>query len=337
MRVLITGVAGFLGSHIVDHILVNTDWEIVGVASWRHKGIPERILDSKHYQANKDRVKIITHDLSAPITQLTKRSIGGVDYIIQAASDSHVDRSITDPVPFIKNNVDVVLNVLEFAREVKPKAVFVVSTDEVYGAQDMGVFAKEWDSHIPSNPYSASKAAQEDIAIAYWRTYSVPVVICNAQNLIGERQDKEKFTPMIIRSVLGGDELTIHIDAKTGEPGSRVYLHCRNYADAILWLIKNHQPKMFPEVDRPDRYNIAGESRLNNLEYAELIADIIGNPLNYKLVDAHSSRPGHDPHYLMSGEKMEKLGWVPPFKLEESLRKTIEWFNDPDNAEWLSL
>ena len=125
--------------------------------------------------------------------------IGHVDYLVAMASESHVDRSIADPVPFVRNNVDVMLNTLELAREIKPQVVLHVSTDEIYGPVRPGEPPHpEWDPVIPSNPYSASKAAQEAIGISYWRSYGVPVVITNLMNVYGERQ-LEKFIPSLIR------------------------------------------------------------------------------------------------------------------------------------------
>src|SRR2546429_525974 len=135
-RILLTGIGGFIGSHLMEHILLNTDWEIVGLDSFRHKGITDRITNSVHYQAYKDKVAIITHDLIAPISPMMIDSIddaGPIDYIINMASESHVDRSIEAPVPFIQNNVALVVNMLEYARIVRPKAFIQISTDEVYG------------------------------------------------------------------------------------------------------------------------------------------------------------------------------------------------------------
>lgn len=197
-RVLITGLGGFVGCHYLDHYLVNTDWEIIGIDSWRHKGIPERITDSEHYQKNKDRVKIFTHDLNAPISQVMIDRMGKIDYIINLASLSHVDTSITDPVNFINNNVNLALNMLELARKITPEKFIQFSTDEVYGPMIDDVAHPEWDKILPSNPYSASKACQEAIAISYWRTYSVPLIITNTMNIIGEKQDGEKYLPKIV-------------------------------------------------------------------------------------------------------------------------------------------
>ena len=333
-RCLLTGVGGFLGSHILEEILVSTDWDVVGIASWHHKGVPERISDSIHYQEHKDRVTIITHDLTAPISLFTASRIGPIDYVIHAAAESHVDRSIEDPVPFVHNNVNVTLTMLEWARVAKPEAFIQVSTDEVLGPAPKGYAHKEWDPTIPSNPYSASKAAQEAISIAYWRTYGVPVIITNTMNLFAERQDAEKFIPKPLKAIMEGREVEIHV-SPTGEPGSRHYIHCRNKSNALVWLLQNHPPKMYPEVDRPDRYHITGQREIDNLEMAQILADILNMPLTYKLVDYHTIRPGHDSRYALDSSKIFSLGWKPPISFEDSLRKTVEW--TLTHPEWLDI
>lgn len=321
-RVLITGIGGFVASHLLDHILVNTDWEVIGISSWRHKGEPSRITDSEHYQNNKHRVTIITHDLTAPFTPHLISRIGDIAYVFNLASESHVDRSIEDPVPFIENNVKLALNTLEFARIAKPELFLQFSTDEVYGNAPEGVQYKEWDTIRPSNPYASSKAAQEALAISYWRTYGVPVIITNCMNIFGERQDAEKYVAKTIRAIHRGETLTIH--GSMGNIGSRFYLHARNISDAVVWIAKNVTPASYQEgVDRPDRFHIAGEREIDNLTLAQTIAEMMGKELNYELVEFHQSRPGHDRRYALDGSKLKEAGWKQPLNFEESLRKTI--------------
>jgi dTDP-glucose 4,6-dehydratase len=329
-KVLLTGIAGFAGSHLLEHILTHTDWSVVGVASWKHKGTPERIDEVlRGHPEWKDRVEIITHDLSSPIPERTKKRIGQCDYILNLAAESHVDRSIDDPVPFIQNNVNLVLTMLEFAREYKPQVFIQFSTDEVYGAAPEGVNHKEWSAILQSNPYSASKACQEAIAISYWRTYSVPVVITNTMNLFGETQDPEKYMAKTIRLIKRHEIVPVH--GKDGEIGSRYYLHARNMADAILFLIEI-PPAVYEygKVMRPDRYNIVGDIELDNLQVATAISDVLNKPLLYELVDHHSTRPGHDRRYALNGAKLKKLGWEAPLEFLPSLKKYIEWTLEHD-------
>jgi dTDP-glucose 4,6-dehydratase len=332
-RILLTGASGFVGSHILDHLLVNTDWDIVCVASWKHKGTPERILESDHYKTHADRVEVITHDLVSPFTDHTIEKMGKFDYIINVASESHVDRSITNPVPFAQNNFSLALNMLELARKIQPEKFIQFSTDEVFGVAPDGVNHHEWSPIIPSNPYAASKAAQEALAISYWRTYGVPVIITNCMNIFGERQDKEKYIAQLISKIDNGEKVTVH--GKEGYIGSRFYLHARNAADMILFILNTVKPTMFDDGDttRPERFNIVGNEEINNLELAEKVAKLMGKDLNYELQDFHGTRPGHDRRYALDGSKIRDLGWETPLDLDGSLQKTIDW--TLDNREWL--
>lgn len=326
---LITGIAGFAGSHAMEHVLANTDWDIVGLASFRHRGDAAR-LDN----ADRQRVRIVHADLRSDLSPRVIDRIGPVDYIWHLAAESHVDRSISEPRHFLENNVGTTLTVMEYARIAQPKLVIQISTDEVYGPAAVGHDHVEWSPIIPSNPYSASKAAQEAIAIAYWRTYGVPLAITNTMNLFGERQDAEKFVAMCIRRILAGDTVTIH--GREGRIGSRFYLHARNHADALLYITRAmvHQPYVEDAVDRPDRYHVRGEREIDNLEMARLIAGMLGRPLHYELVDFHAARPGHDRRYALDDAKLRGLGWLPPFSLELSLWRTVRW--TLKHREWLA-
>jgi dTDP-glucose 4,6-dehydratase len=225
-------------------------------------------------------------------------------------------------------------HLLDWARIAQPEKFLQVSTDEVYGPAPAGYAHREWvDQHFPSNPYSASKAAQEDIAFSYWRTYGIPLAITNTMNIIGETQDPEKFMPMTIKRVLSGEKMTIHA-SPNGEIGSRFYLHARNQADGLLHVLNQHFP-LYGETEMPERFHIVGEREVNNLEMAQMIADAVGKPLNYELIDFHSSRPGHDLRYALDGKKILDTGWSLPIPLEESIKKTVEW--TLAHPEWLNL
>jgi dTDP-glucose 4,6-dehydratase len=357
-RILLTGGAGFIGAHTFAHIMHNTDWHLVIIDSFRHKGKADRIAEM--FESHPDwrqRVTIIIHDLKAPFSNQTIEQIGHIDYVINMASESHVDRSITDPRDFIENNVHLTLTMLEFMRmkaEFKPcTAVGVcedgnpdnhkhadpvekfiqISTDEVYGAADAGHNHKEGEPHRPSNPYSASKAAQEDICYAYWRTYELPICITNTMNIIGEMQDPEKYLPMVIKNVMAGTIQPIHASKDGSQIGSRYYLHARNQADALLFLIKSVPFPLYSSGEEIGRYNVVGEYEINNLELAQKVAAILGKELKYELMDFHSSRPGHDLRYALDGSKLAALGWKAPLSLDESLKNTVEW--TIARPEWL--
>jgi len=353
-RILLSGAGGFAGHHFLEHVLSTTDWDVVATDSFRHRGTTDRIAQVLAGDPSgtgtvaalatpwSHRVQVITHDLTAPFSEQAMHAIGGhgdLKYIIAMASQSHVDTSITDPVAFCENNFAVALNTLELARKLRPEAVVMISTDEVYGPAGPGRPHREWAPVLPSNPYAASKAAQEAVSISYWRTYGVPVVITNTMNLIGERQHPEKYVPKVLRAVLCGEEAVIH--GSPGSIGSRHYLHARNMADAVIYLLKQGRPAAFPghaipgaaKASVPDRYNIASADRLDNLELAQMIAEAAGMPLRYRLEDFHRTRPGHDPHYGLDPGKIHALGWKPPVGFRASLERTVRW--TMRNPEWL--
>lgn len=299
-KCLITGASGFIGSGVLAYMLAKTDWDFTAICSWRHHGSPLNI-------EAQPRVKIVTHDLTGPLPEM-----GDFDYILNLASESHTERSITDPLPFVENNVSSMLQVLEYARKHKPKVLLQFSTDEVYGAFAHG----EWDLLLPGNPYAASKAAQEVICIAYWRTYDLPIVITNSNNIVGPNQHPEKFVPKLIGLIKDGKEVEIH--QTDGVPGRRCYNPVQNVADALLFIL-SRDPSIYGKATRPDRYNIPGGEELNNLEMAQLIADMLGLPLNHKMVDANTVRPGYDQFYPKTIGRLSELGWLPPLSLMEGL------------------
>lgn len=334
-RVLLTGAGGSIGIHVMARFLRNTDWDIVAIDSFRHKGWCDRIANHfKEHPGDDMRVKIVTHDLTAPFSDLTKKKIGKIDYIVHLAALSDVEASIQDPVPFIQNNVMSTTYLLEYAREVKPEAFLLFSTDEVYGpTPDKETKYAEWSALVPSNPYAASKACQEMIAISYWRTYGVPLIITNTMNNFAEMQSASKYPVMVQKAISEGKEVTIH--AGEAGIGSRSYIHSGNAAMALLFILQNCPPHMHitETADRPDRYNIAGDKQMDNLELAQTIAGLMGKELKYKVVDFHKTRAGHDPHYGLTNDKLKSLGWKPPHTFEESLKNTIVW--QQTHEDWI--
>jgi len=324
-KILVTGGCGFIGHHFVEHLYKNTDWDIVIIdkLTYASKGF-ERIKNIG--MLNDLRVKIFTFDLAQTFTEGIVSEMGDINYIVHMAAETHVDNSIDHPVPFIYNNVMSTVNLLEYARNLKNlKLFFYFSTDEVFGYAPENVAYKEWDRHKPTNPYSASKSAAENICIAYENTYKIPLIMVNVMNAFGERQHVEKFIPKVIKKVLDGEKVYIHSYEDKKTPGSRFYIHARNIADAVLFLIKNGKIG--------DKHNIVGEREVDNLELAQLIAKILDKPLNYELISFHKDRPGHDLRYCLDGTKMKELGWHCPVNFEESLKKTILW--TLDNKVWL--
>lgn len=349
-HVVLTGASGFVGAHALRHFLTETDWTIACPVSFRHHGMAARIastLDNLPADIHPyERTSVTVLDLACPVDQMAARTLrlADAEFIFNLASESHVDRSIETPRPFIENNVGVALAVLEAARTWCPnlRALFMFSTDEVYGPVAPGYDSQEWDPILPSNPYSASKAMQEAAAIAYWRTYEVPLIITNTMNCVGEMQDPEKFLPLLIRAALTGKKVQIH-GSPDGAPGSRKYIHSRNVADGLLFLartvtkpIADRAGLVYGEgADRPLRFNLVGEEEIDNLAMAHLVAGMVGKRIRTEVVAWHQSRPGHDLRYSLDGSRMEVLGWKPPLSLRASLIKTVQWYLD--HPEWLDL
>jgi dTDP-D-glucose 4,6-dehydratase len=248
---------------------------------------------------------------------------------------------------------------LEYARKLKelgsPVEKFLYfGTDEVYGSAPEGVFYSEGDRHNPGNPYSASKSAAESITRSYGNTYKIPCIITNTMNVIGERQDKEKYLPLVINKVLQGDKLFIHADPSKTKAGKRHYIHARNIAAALVFILENTSETLDPYNASSGVFNIVGEREFDNLEFALLIKDCVNKvrreqldgdpdnivdyedlPLNYEMVDFHSARPGHDMRYALSGDKLLSMGFEYPVTVEESVLNIVRWTLKSENKRWL--
>lgn len=330
MKILLTGASGLVGSHILKYLLETTDADIICPCSWEHKGSSDNVWSAVGKSMRKlgafnyfDRVRVITMDLSAQVPDSMFHHFEGIDIILNVASDSHVDRSITDPVPFVRNNINVALTMLELARKIKPKLFLQFSTDEVYGSVPENYNSNEWDAIVPSNPYAASKAGQEALAISYWRTYGVPVIITNTMNVYSSTQDWEKFIPLCVKRITEGEEIKIHAYPDKKRAGTRFYIHADSVAEAIKYIVDNVPAKLYPEVDRPERINIVGEVEIDNLSLALEIGKTLEKEVKYELVDFHSARSGHDLRYALSGEKLANLGWKPSLDFKEKLKLTV--------------
>jgi dTDP-glucose 4,6-dehydratase len=334
-RIMVTGASGLMGAHVVRHILATTDYNsIVLPVTYKHRGVQDRInyiLESIPMALS--RIKLVPVDLAQPLSPVTYAKFGKVDYVINCASESHVNRSIENPTPFILNNVSLMCHMLDWARETGVEKFLHISTDEVYGPGSKHRTNKEWkDLHLPSNPYAASKAAQEDIALSYWRTYGMPIAIVNSMNIIGETQDSEKYMALVMKKIYNNEKVTVHSNG--GEIGSRYYLHARSLASGLMHILEQNFPK-YGEAELPLRMHIAGEKKLNNLELAQLVAQAAGKQLNYELVDPNTERPGHDMHYALSGDNLARSGWTHPMAIEESIDRVVRWTYE--HPEWLDI
>jgi dTDP-glucose 4,6-dehydratase len=337
-KVLITGGAGFVGHHLIGYLLKHTDWDIISLDRLDYSGNLNRLNDliiSFDPEVRK-RVKIVHHDLKAELNSLVCSQIGSINYILHLAAASHVDRSIKYPMEFVLDNVVGTCNILEFARKQDNLERFIYfSTDEIFGPALGGIKYKENDRYNSTNPYSASKAGGEELVVSYENTYGLPVYITHTMNVFGERQHPEKYIPMCIKKIRDGETVTIHSDKTCAIPGSRHYIHAEDVASSVVFLL-NYSSNFKPTSDgiRCPKFNIVGSEELNNLELAQIIAEVQNKQLKYELVDFHSLRPGHDLRYALDGSKMKKLGWIPPKSIRERLAEVIEW--TLKNDRWIS-
>jgi len=328
-KILVTGGCGFAGHHLVEHVLKNTDWDVAVLdrLTYASSGF-DRLRDIKAFDTR--RVHVFTADFVHELGSGLLSEIGEPDYLVHMAAETHVDNSISDPWPFVQSNVVGTFRVLEWARKMsRLEKMIYFSTDEVFGPAPEGVLHGEWEHYNSTNPYSATKAGGEELCLAWANTFKVPVFVSHTMNIFGQRQHPEKFIPMVIRRTLSGEKILVHANPAKTKSGSRFYIHARNVASAVLFLLEHGRIR--------DKYNVVGEKEVSNLDMVRTIGRILGKEPNCELVDFHSSRPGHDLRYALDGEKMREMGWVTPKNFEESLAETVRWTIAPENRRWLEL
>jgi dTDP-glucose 4,6-dehydratase len=331
MRVLVTGGAGFIGSAVCRR-LVSHGSAVVNV-------------DKLTYAANLRSLDSLQGKPIYAFEQVDICDRAGVDRVfakyepdatIHLAAESHVDRSITGPAAFINTNVVGTYNLLEAARkyydrlsaERRSRFRFVhVSTDEVYGSLGAtGLFCEE-TSYRPSSPYSASKAASDHLAHAWFKTYDLPVIISNCSNNYGPYQFPEKLIPLIILNAIEGKPLPVY------GSGSNVrdWLYVDDHADGLISLLTQGRPG--------EKYNFGGNSERSNLDVVELICDVLdrmvpGRAVRRSLIRFVKDRPGHDLRYAIDASKAHReLGWTPSKTFEEGIAQTVRWYLD-SRAWW---
>ena len=339
-KVLITGGAGFIAHHILNYLLVNTDWQIVCLDRLDISGnlnrLADMLIEHDPVMVSK-RVRIVFHDLKAELNDMIVSDIGEIDIILHLAAGSHVDRSIEYPMEFVMDNTVATVNMLEYARKHLPNLEKFVyfSTDEIFGVAPPGVAYKEYDRYNSTNPYAASKAAAEEFCVAYENTYKIPIVVTHTMNVFGERQHPEKFIPMCIQRSLTGEKVYIHSDPSKTKAGTRMYIHAKDVADGLYFIINLKDYKVegdFGGAHCP-KFNLVGTEEIDNLSLATMIADSIGKKLNYEMVDFHTSRPGHDLRYALDGGLLKSLGWEPKIKLSERIGEMVKW--TIENKRWI--
>lgn len=306
MRILVTGVGGFLGSHVLNE-LIHEDHDVVGVDSLNHNGDSTRLVEATTCLASNGKFHWMCHDLTAPFSAAQLTRIGSLDAIIHVASLSSVDASINDPVGFVQNNVNSTLTTLELARYSEPRQFVHMSTDEVYGTStpcDDG-------HHMPSSPYAASKAAQEDLCSAWRQTFDVPVAVVRSANMFGERQSELAFIPRVVRAVVNGNILPIHV-GPDGEPGTRNYTYVGNVARYLVDRATASPERVFFNT------TLRGQMTLDNFSLALNVAAVLNRELKYEFINAATVRPGYDQKYELHG-----VDWSPKLDAGDALKRTV--------------
>ena len=333
-KIIITGGCGFIGHHAVKYFLDNTDWHIyiIDKLSYASGGL-NRLRDID-YDGNfsKLRVSFFSADLSIPLSSGIKEEICDADYILHLAAETHVDNSIKNPLDFVSSNVVGTFNILEFARElinVELKAFVYFSTDEVFGNAPEAVKYKEWDRYNSTSPYSATKAAGEELTLAYMNSYDLPGFIVHCMNCIGERQHPEKFIPKTIKNAIEENEIFIHCCKENRVSGSRFYIHAADVIDAVYFLLDKFEQR--------EKYNIAGREEMSNIAVALEISRILETQIKYKLVNFHEDRPGQDFRYDLDETKLKKMGWEAPEGIKYTLEDIVKWYVLPQNKKWLYM
>src|ERR1700683_1441962 len=308
MKTFVTGGAGFIGSHFINHVLgLSKDYSVFNYDKLAYAGS----LANLESVARNPQYTFIKGDICD--ADAVEAAMDGCQTVVHFAAESHVDRSIYEPAPVIQTNVTGTFVLLQIARKLNIKKFVHVSTDEVYGDMPHGAFADENSRLQPSSPYSASKASSDLIVRSYVRTFGFPAVITRASNNYGPYQFPEKFLPLMITNALDDKPLPIYGDGKQ----QRDWLHVDDNCRGILSVFERGR---IGEV-----YNIGGQDIVENLTTAKALLRVMGKPET--LLSYVKDRPGHDRRYALKCDKMEhELGWKPAISLEEGLRQTIGWY-----------
>lgn len=330
-NILVTGGAGFIGSHAVRRLVSEyPDYTIVNLDKLTYAGNLENLKDVDN-KANYHFEKGCITDEAFVSGIFKKYSINNV---VHLAAESHVDRSITDPLIFVRTNLIGTANLLNCARQAwngayGDKMFYHISTDEVYGSLEIGTeMFTETTAYDPRSPYSASKAGSDHLVRSFWHTYHMPTVISNCSNNYGPNHFPEKLIPLFINNIVNNKPLPVY---GKGE-NVRDWLHVKDHARAIDTILHNGQAG--------ETYNIGGHNEWTNIDLIRFMCDTVDEKLgrqvgiSQKLITYVTDRAGHDLRYAIDASKIEReLGWTPNYTFEEGLAETVDWYLA--NKAWL--
>lgn len=318
MKLLVTGGAGFIGSNFIMHLLrARPEYSVVN-------------LDKLTYAGNLENLKTVQSMPGYMFVRgdiADRRLINDIDFdaIVNFAAESHVDRSILDPSPFLHTNVIGTQNLLEIARARKCR-ILHVSTDEVYGSIDKGLFTEQ-SPLLPNSPYAASKASSDLLVRAYHKTYGIDAVVTRCTNNYGPYQFPEKLVPLVIWHALEGKQIPVYGDGRN----VRDWIHVADHCAAIEMALER--------ADAGDILNIGGRGEQQNIDIITMTLDLIAEKAGKKRESLHdlisfvADRPGHDRRYAIDPSRIEaQLGWKPVTPLQDGLRQTVDWYIE--NRSW---
>jgi dTDP-glucose 4,6-dehydratase len=313
MRILVTGGAGFIGSHLVRRLVVSRGHEVVNLDALKYSGNPANVKDLEGQPG----YVFIQGDIGdqALVERLLREH--RIEGVINCAAETHVDRSILDPNSFARTDVVGTGVLLEEARRAGIQRFLQVSTDEVYGSVEVGM-STEHDRLAPRSPYSASKAGGELLALSYWTTYHFPVMVTRGSNTYGPNQYPEKFIPLFVTNAIEDQPLPLYGDGRQ----CRDWLAAEDHCAAIEHVLFKGKPG---EV-----YNVGGGNERENIVVAEQLLTYLGKPKS--LIRFVQDRPGHDRRYAVDCSKLKLLGWAPEVSFEQGLKETVEWYRQ--NESW---
>lgn len=330
MKILITGGAGFIGSHVVRLFVTKyPNYHIYNLDALTYAGNIENLKDIESYP----NYTFLKGDITDSFFLNTIFSEHNFSGIIHLAAESHVDRSITDPLAFVKTNVIGTVNLLNCCLQhwkgnLTDKRFYHISTDEVYGSLGQNGFFTETSPYSPNSPYSASKASSDHFVRAYGETYYLPYVISNCSNNYGPNQFPEKLIPLFINNIIANKPLPVYGDGNY----TRDWLYVIDHAIAI--------DKVYHQGKNGETYNIGGFNEWKNIDLVKLLCQLMDEKLSRpsgtseKLITFVKDRPGHDKRYAIDASKINsELGWMPSVTFEEGLNQTIDWYLQ--NQQWL--
>jgi dTDP-glucose 4,6-dehydratase len=338
IKVLVTGGCGFIGSNFIRHILGNREHvKVINLDKLTYAGNPANLTDVARNFAP-DRYRFVKGDISdwEVVKEIFSRN--DIDWVVNFAAESHVDRSIEGPEEFLQTNIIGTFRLLEAARQIWPaslssgtgKRFLHISTDEVYGSLDAEGYFTEKTPYDPSSPYSASKAASDHLVKAYHRTYSLPTIITNSSNNYGPYQFPEKLIPLIVTNAIKGKILPVYGDGKN----VRDWLYVGDHCSALLAVLEKGAPG--------EKYNIGSNCERRNIDVVTTICDYLdtrmgflgGNPRR-KLIQSVTDRLGHDRRYAIDATKVHhELQWEPTVSFEQGIIDTIEWYLN--HMDWVA-